>query len=368
MSSLLSKAKNNYWMRLAQKHWLTLMFIFGFVGDFLLLNKVDDAFDNSILLFYVVLAAVSIIFLYASAAGKLPEKINNLLRRYTPMALQYAFGGLLSGMLIFYGRSSSLADSWPFLLIFAVVIYLNETTKDRSGRLVLTISMFFVGLLSYIVLVVPVFTGKMGEWVFVGSGILALTLMFGLLSILRRIVPNFISMHWRVLLFSIGTIFATMNFLYFTNIIPPIPLSLKDVGIFHSVVRFDNGDYQLKYEKGEWWEFWKDSDSVFHPTRGGNVFCFAKVFAPTRLDTNIYHRWEHYDEAERRWETRSRLQYAISGGRASGYRGYTQIGNYSEGKWRCSVETERGQVLGRREFRVDTMNPPQELVTRIDSN
>lgn len=366
MSVFVTKIRRTPIYQFCRKHWLTIMFVVGFVNDFLLLNQVDNVFDNAILLFYVTLAATSILLLYASTAGRLPEKINDFFRRYTPMALQYAFGGLLSGMLIFYGRSSSLTDGWPFLLIFAIVIYLNETTKDRSGRLVLNMSIFFVGLLSYVVLVIPVLTGWMNEWVFVGSGILALAIMLLLMVILRQIVPNFISLHWRVLLFSIGSIFAAMNFLYFTNIIPPIPLSLKDVGIYHSVVRFDDGQYQLSYEEGEWWRFWKRSDKVFHPVSGGNAFCFASIFAPAKLSTDIYHRWEYYDEAAGKWVTHSRLQYPISGGRASGYRGYTQIANFRDGEWRCTVETERGQVLGREKFEIDTTGQPADLATRLD--
>ncbi|OGG41521.1 hypothetical protein A2837_03405 [Candidatus Kaiserbacteria bacterium RIFCSPHIGHO2_01_FULL_46_22] len=349
-----------------RRHWLTVAFVGGFITDFLLLNQVDNLLDNLVLLFYVTLAMVSILLLYASTAGKLPEDSNPLLRTYAPVAMQYAFGGLLSGMLIFYGRSASLLDSWPFLLIIATIIYLNETVRDRSGRLVLTLSMFFVGLFSYVVLVVPVLLGQMGAWVFIASGLLALAVMYLFLGLLRLIIPNFLAMQMRVIVFSVGTIFVGFNFLYFLNIIPPIPLSIQEVGIYHSVVRFENGDYQLKYEEGEWWRFWKQSDTVFHPESGGNIYCFASIFAPTRLATEIYNRWEFYDESKKEWVTSARINYPIHGGRSDGYRGYTQIGNFKPGEWRCSVETARGQILGRERFSVDTGSPPAGLVTRVD--
>ncbi len=347
-------------------HWLTITFIGGFATDFLLLNQVDSVSDNLVIFAYLALAMICIPLLYAATAGKLSERLNPLVRTYGPLLIQYAFGGLLSGMLIFYGRSASLEDSWPFLLLIAVIIYLNETVKDRAGRLVLTLSMFFVGLFSYVVLVVPVLLGQMGTWVFVGSGILALVIMYGFLLLLRRIIPNFLTMQMRVVVFSIGTIFAVLNFLYFLNLIPPIPLSLTDAGIYHSVVRFENGQYQLKYEEGEWWRFWKRSDIVFHPEPGGNVFCFARVFAPTRLSVDIYHDWQYYDEAQGKWVTHARISYPIHGGRSDGYRGYTQIGTLRDGKWRCLVETERGAVLGRESFTIETSTTTAELVTRID--
>ncbi|MCA9366252.1 DUF2914 domain-containing protein [Candidatus Kaiserbacteria bacterium] len=347
-------------------HWLTLAFILGFVVDNLTLNRVDQLFDNLVLLAYVLIAMGSIIYLYAGIASKMPESWVPYSRKYAPLLIQYAFGGLLSGMLIFYGRSGSWSESWPFLLLILGVIYGNETIKDRSSRLIFNLAIFFVGLFSYVVLVIPVVTGHMGPWIFVGSGLLALIIMQGFIRVLRWIVPNFINLHLKSIVFTVGCIFAGLNFLYFTNIIPPIPLSLKEVGIYHSVVRFDNGDYQVSYEKGPWWRFWKQSDTVFHPTAGGNIYCFAKVFAPTRLSTDIYHSWDYYDEEKEEWVQHLRLSYPISGGRSSGYRGYTFIENFREGEWRCSVETERGQVLGQEKFTVDYSGQVGELETRVE--
>lgn len=181
---------------------------------------------------------------------------------------------------------------------------------------------------------------------------------------LYRFVPRFLDLQMRKLVFTVGLIFVGFNTLYFTNIIPPIPLSLKDVGIYHSVVRFEDGSYQLKYEKGAWWQFWKDSDTTFHTRPSDNIFCFAQVFAPTRLETDIYHSWDYYDEDAGSWVEHARISYNIHGGRGDGYRGYTLIKNYRDGTWRCSVETERGQVLGTEVFEVDSEGEPGTLVTR----
>ncbi len=347
-----------------RQHFLTIAFVFGFIVDNITLNRVDQLFDNIILLTYVGLAMTSLVLLYAGSADKFSEGVSRFLRRYMPLLTQYAFGGLFSGMLIFYGRSGSWMVSWPFLLIIIAVIFGNETIKDRVQRLLYNIAMLFVGMFAYVVLVVPVVLGKMGALVFVGSGILALIIMLLYIKLLGLVVPRFIHLHQRALLFVVGLIFATFNFLYFANIIPPIPLSLKDVGIFHSVVRFEDGSYQLTYEEGEWWQFYKKSDDIFHPVPGGNVVCFAKVFAPTKIQTDIFHRWEYYDEAEGEWIEHVRLSYPISGGADGGYRGYTLIENYREGTWRCTVETERGQVLGRETFKVSTDGEVRPLIPR----
>lgn len=348
-----------------RRHWLTIAFLLGFVVDNFTLNRVDQVFDNILLATYVVLAMVSMMILYMATAGKLPERYLDRARFYAPIVVQFSFGGLLSGMLIFYGRSGDFGVSWPFILLILLVIYFNETIRERATRLIYNTAILFIGLFSYVVLVIPVFTGFMGPWIFVGSGVLALIIMYWFIRLLYRVVPRFLELNMKKVVFAIGSIFFGMNFLYFANIIPPIPLSLKDVGIFHSVIRFDNGNYQLKYEEGTWWQPFKNSDDVYHPTQGGAVFCFAKVFAPTRLKTDIYHTWE-YKDAAGNWQEHYRRSYAISGGSDGGYRGYTLINNYHDGTWRCSVETERGQVLGRETFVIDSVGAPKELVTRIE--
>lgn len=367
MLQVIKKTKDSKSFLHLKRHWLTIAFLGGFVIDNLTLNRVDQLFDNLLLLSYVILAMVSMIWLYAGTAGKLPDSWNSVTRQYAPLLTQYAFGGLLSGMLIFYGRSGDWAESWPFLLLILAVIYGNETIKDRSTRLVFNLAIFFVGLFSYVVLVIPVLTGYMGPWVFLGCGFLSLIIMRIFLFGLRLVIPNFLDLQMRMVVFTIGSIFVGLNFLYFANIIPPIPLSLKEGGVYHSVVRFtDTGEYQLKYEAGPTWKFWRKSDDVFHPSEGNNIFCFVRVFAPTKINTNIYHRWEFYDDSSSSWKEYDRLSYNISGGRDDGYRGYTQITLRQDGKWRCSVETERGQVLGREVFTVDSSSAPTELITRIE--
>jgi len=348
-----------------KKHWLTIAFVLGFVVDNLTLNRVDQLFDNFVLTSYVLLAMGSLLMLYAGAAEKLSEKMSERARNYAPLVMQYSFGGLFSGMLIFYGRAGSWYESWPFLLIILGVIFGNETMRERSQRLIFNLSVIFIGMFSYIVLLIPVVTGKMGAWIFILSGLLALFIMYWFVRVLRTIVPKFIALHQRFIVFSIGFIFALFNILYFTNVIPPIPLSLKDIGIYHSVVKFDTGEYRLTYEDTEWWEFFRDSDREFHIEDGGNIFCFASVFAPTRLSTEIYHHWEFYDEENDRWIDRSRLSYPIAGGRDGGFRGYTLITNYEEGRWRCSVETARGQALGSAVFDI-VPGKSETLVTRVE--
>ncbi len=352
--------------RVVRRYWLTIAFVMGFVTDVILLDRVDDLLDNIILFFYVSLAFVSMTLLYVGVAQKVNDVWALRLRVLAPLAIQYSFGGLLSGMFIFYGRSGEWLVSWPLLVFFASIMILNELVRDRANRLVYHLSVLFIGLFAYMVLVIPVFISRMGPEVFVLSGLAALIIIYAFVQILRLIIPRFIAMQMRLIVFSLGSIFAAYNFLYFTNIIPPIPLSLQEIGIYHSVVRLpDTGEYRLRYEPSDWWQFWRPTDSVFRAGDGSPVHCFSNVFAPTRITTEIQHRWEYQDSAGV-WREHARIAYPIQAVGEQGYRGYTLIRNYRDGRWRCSVETTRGQVLGRRYFTIDTSQSPATLQLRVD--
>lgn len=347
-------------------HLLTISFIGGFVLDNLTLNRVDQVFDNLVLVGYVLLASCGLIYLYLGISGKISEKVQLHAAQWAPLLVQFAFGGLMSGILVFYSRSGSWYNSWPYLLVLIGIIFGNEFIKRRAQKLVFNLSVLFVGAFSYAVLTVPVLTGEMGAWIFVGSGVLALLYIALLIKILYKIVPNFMALNTRMIFFTIGMVYFVLNFLYFTNVIPPIPLSLKDIGIYHNVERLGDGEgYRLTYEEGKWYQFLRNSDEDFRFRPGDTIFCFASVFAPTRLSTTVYHHWEKYDENVGDWVEHSRISYPIGGGRDGGFRGFTSIQNVTEGEWRCTVETARGQVIGREKFYISTDKEPAPLTTRV---
>ncbi|MBI4086821.1 DUF2914 domain-containing protein [Candidatus Kaiserbacteria bacterium] len=352
-----------------QKHWLTISFFFGVIVDNLTLSRVDKVLDNVALASYVILAMASLLIMYAATAGKLPQKIlenyQQFVREWSEVALQFVFGNLLSGLLVFYSRSGSWWASWPFLLVILGVMVGNERLTRRGERLLLNLAMLFVGLFSYVALIVPVVMGKMGAWIFVLSGVIALVVMYGFVRLLALVVPNFMRANMRMVAFTLMLAYVVLNFLYFTNIIPPIPLSLKELGAYHNVEKLENGSYALTYEKGKWYELWKNSDTTFHYQTGDMLYCFASVFAPTRLSVEIFHRWEYYVPEDHEWRTHSRLSYGIEGGRGEGYRGYSWVRHPTPGTWRCTVETDRKQVLGSETFEVVEGQVPIGLVTEL---
>jgi hypothetical protein len=319
-----------------------------------------------VLFFYVVLATTSLILFYVGVAEKVFGKISKFFRTSMPVLMQYSFGGLLSGMLIFYGRSGDLLVSAPFLLLIIGVIFANELVQKRSNRLLYNLVVYFIGVFSYLVLIVPVMIGEMGDVIFVGSGLLSLLCIFFLLKILGHIIPNYMVLEKRHIVFSIGSLYAFFNILYFLNMIPPIPLSLTELSVYQEVERTATGGYRITKESQPWWRGqYSVLSPVFHPLPGGGAYCFARVYAPTSLKTEIVHRFEYYDETDG-WVTRFTHPYTVTSENKNGYRGYTTTKNLIDGKWRCGVETERGQVLGRLTFIVDTSTKPTGLVTVVE--
>ncbi len=358
---------NNSFYNVRQKisrHWLTIAFVAGFITDLILLNQIDNAFDNAVLLFYVFLATTSLILFYVSVAERGPAWLVRFLAWTTPVIMQYAFGGLLSGMLIFYGRSGDLLVSAPFLALIVGVILMNELVKKRSERLLYNVSLYFIGVFSYCVLIVPVWLGQMNDLVFIGSGLLAVFLTMFVIKLLKKIVPNFLTMQKRWLVFSIGCIYVLFNTFYFLNIIPPIPLSLTQLSIYHSVEKTLDGNYRNLTEARSWYEKLPYFPLSINPSTG-SIACFAKVYTPTTLRTNVVQRWE-YKTSEGEWREHYVQSYPIAGNNSGGYRGYTTISSFQSGRWRCSVENERGQVLGRKTFTIDTTGAKPELVTVIE--
>jgi len=353
-------------MKLLSHHWLTMAFLLGFATDFLLLNKIDDAFDNLVLFVYVFLASSSLLLFYLGIAEKLGERTSRFLLRFMPILMQYSFGGLLSGMLIFYGRSGDLFVSAPFLLLIVLVILANELVKKRSDRLLYNLVVYFIGVFSYTVLIVPVLLGEMSDIIFIGSGLLALLVIFLILKVLAKIIPHYLLIEKRAIVFSMASLYVLFNFLYFVNIIPPIPLSLVELSLYQGVERTDAGGYRITKEAKPWWKTISPFTTLFSPIAGDGAYCFARVYAPTSLKTDIVHHWQYYDESNNEWVTRFKKTYNITSENKNGYRGYTVTNNLQNGKWRCGIETKRGQVLGRETFIVDLTRTPQNLVTVVE--
>jgi hypothetical protein len=149
----------------------------------------------------------------------------------------------------------------------------------------------------------------------------------------------------------VGATYALVTFFYFTHIIPPIPLSLTDAKVT-SYISHQNNEYVFADSERTWYDFLPFADTV-RISRGAPVYFYSSVFSPTDINTDIIHSWQYFDEETARWVPVSRIRFPIIGGRDEGYRGYSVKSNVFEAIWRVDVETEFGQLIGRKRFEIE---------------
>ncbi|MCR4278935.1 MAG: DUF2914 domain-containing protein, partial [bacterium] len=217
---------------------------------------------------------------------------------------------------------------------------------------------YYFILFSLLTLILPYVFNSISAWLFLISGVISLIIVLIYTEILARYLKNIREKRTQIFV-TMLTIYALMNAFYVFNIIPPIPLSLREASAYHNVIRIDN-TYTILAEKESLLEYFLPGQTI-HIRPNERVYVYTSIFAPFDLTTTIVHRWQKYDEEHGGWLTTSKPSFVIAGGREAGYRGYSYSANTSPGKWRVSVETERGQVLGSVRFSIQHVDASPEL-------
>jgi hypothetical protein len=335
-----------------------LALIAGFIIDNLfLLRRVDLILGNVLLGSYLLIAALGILFLNAVESGRLRGRFVLAVTPLVPVVVQFAFGGLFSGYLSLYSRSASVPVAWIFVLVIAFLLIGNERFVRLYRRFTFQLSIFFTVLFSFLIFFLPLVFRSLGAHMFVFAGALSAVVTALFIRLLALVAPETVRRERRSVALSLAAIFLTFNFLYFSNAIPPLPLALKDAGIYHGVERVGE-TYRLLREPLPWYQAYVPYNTTLHITRGGSAYAFSAVFAPTGLETTIFHEWQYYDGTE--WVTKAKLEFPIVGGRDGGYRGYSFKTGLAEGEWRVNVITSHGQLIGRIAFTVSIVEhlPP----------
>jgi hypothetical protein len=344
MKAIISKF-SNFYIRF-EKYISAVGLIYGFIFTTLTLTRVDAFLENFWIVFHLVLAGfgIAIITLFEN-------KNDQKFHFYLTLLIQFAFGGLFSTFFVFYMRSSSVAESWLFLLILIVLLVGNELWKKHYTRLAFQVSVLFVSIYLFLIFLLPVIFHRLGTDLFIASGILSLIIIFFFTKLLRKIAVEKFRSHHNILRTSILSIFVIMNIMYFTDIMPPIPLSLKDAGVYHSIVRNKTGNYDAKVEPKVWRDYF-NRFPVFHRVPGQAVYVFSAIFSPVKFATETVHQWQYYDESKKAWIDSSRIALPIIGGRDGGFRTYSVRYAVTAGLWRVKVMTTEGKVIGRINFRI----------------
>ncbi|MEN9613792.1 MAG: hypothetical protein RLZZ347_99 [Candidatus Parcubacteria bacterium] len=339
----------------------------GFVFDALTLKRVDTLWENVWVVVHLLIVATCILLINRmDTTGDSEHDLSKSLF-WMVNVLQFFFGGLLSTYLVFYFRSSALSVSWPFILILTLAFIANERFKRHYVRVGFQVSLFFLSLFSYTIIETPVVLHEMGAQIFIVSGAVALSIMFVFLYLLRLTSLRKFSQSSSVVFGGILGTFLVVNLLYFTNLIPPVPLALKDAGIYHSIVRDDYGNYLVTAEDSDPWTDAFTLYDVVHQGPSNPIYAYSAVFSPTAFNFTVIHDWQQYDEATHTWISRSQAELPVIGGRDGGYRTYSHQMDVAEGKWRVNVETHTGAVIGRLYFMVVKTPAEPTVHTEIKS-
>ena len=329
--------------------------VFGLIVTPFVLTRVDNFIEIFWVIIHILIAVFGIFVLnYLENRinkGKIDVKHRDIIYFWLILVIQFAFGNLFSTYIVFYFRSATLFLSWPFILIIAILLLGNEVWKKHYSRLTMQLATLFLSVYMFLIFFLPVLFGRIGNDIFIYSGLLSLLFILFLIFILYIFSREKFIKSKKALIYSILGTFILMNGMYFLNIIPPIPLALKDAGVYHSIQKVA-GDYVLNGEEKTWRDYFRVYE-IYHKKVGEPTYVFTSIFSPIKFNTEIIHEWQYYDEIQKRWITLNRVTLKIIGGRDGGYRTYSERNSVSLGKWRVNILTIKGMLVGRVNFRVE---------------
>jgi len=335
-----------------------LAFIGGFIIDNLTLDRIDSS-NNLILLFWLF---VAISFIFINNWGDYREIRNSFFFRiytFAPYIIQFAFGALFSGFVIYYSRSGSFLDSWPFLILIYFIFIANEKSRALYEKFYVQISILYFIFISFLIFYLPVIFGKNNYFIFGSAILLSLFLIKYFYKFFLILFPPLKKMWIKILT---GLIIVTSFYIgfYIFNLLPPVPLSAKNIDVLNYVEKVGPGEYEGLKEKQEWYQsFW---DKKIHIHKGDKIYVFSSIFAPTNFKSNIFYKWYWFNPKTKKWELMSQYKQKILGGRDNGFRSWSYIHkSVKEGKWRVYLLTEDGKTLDRIDFEIKILPKNQSL-------
>jgi hypothetical protein len=335
------------------------MLLLGFVADLVTFKALNIRTAFILLGVHATIVGGGIVFLHAYDEGKYrrnqKKPILHLLRIAVPLALQFSMGALLSAVMIFYLFSGAFAVSWPFFIIVIFLMLSNELYREYYLRPVVQLGVYYFIWFTLGALVLAFVFQSINPLVFISAGGIAMVGMFGLYRLLVWLVPAIIE-EQRQIRNTVVSIFVVLLGLYFFNLIPPAPLSVRDAGVYHHIERI-GGMYLAEEQERHIIHSLLPGHRI-NVVEGDPLYVFSAIYAPLDLSTEIIHEWQYFDPHTDRWVSKDALSYAIFGGRNDGYRGYTRKTSLNEGRWRVDIKTNRGQVIGRYRFRVQFVDTP----------
>ncbi len=330
-----------------------VFFCLGFVFDTLMLTRIDELKVILQQAVYLLVSGALIGFELVEISRELhPPRWLAKAWEYHEELLHFLLGTLLNSYTIFYFKSASTITSFLFIILLVTLLILNEFKHFGKSQAQVHMAFWSLCLVSYFASLAPITIGSIGALPFLAGMGAAIAVFYLFFRVMARILlssnsgGSLLRTH---LLHPFLGIIALFTLLYFAQAIPPVPLSVSYLGIFHDVAK-ENGSYRLSYTRPSW-KFWEHGDQTFLARPGDSIFCFARVFSPTRFSGELKVQWLYHD-ANRGWLPSDSLPMAITGGREEGFRGVTKKANFQPGKWQVRIETLDNRELGRIGFEI----------------
>jgi hypothetical protein len=333
-----------------------LSFVGGFLFDIATVERADSwyAIGQQVLYLAVILAALTQMFFEEGRPQPDPASLFVLKRWYTQhrtALMHFFFGTLLNVYTIFFFKSSSLLVSFSFLAFLVFLLWANESERFKSLGLPFKFTLLALCLMCFAANVVPIFVGSIGLAVFLVSMAAGCLPVIGVAWWIRRSKPDLFPRARRQMLVPLGSVLVGFLVFYYFRLIPPVPLSIPFIGVYHAVEKTQDG-YRLSHERPIW-RIWQHGDQEFLAQPGDKVYVFFRIFSPTRFSDQVQMRWYWKDDA-RGWVLQDTIPIKIVGGRAEGFRGYGFKSNYQPGEWKVQVETMDSREIGRVYFSLET--------------
>jgi hypothetical protein len=327
-------------------------FAAGFLFDTVAVGRVDSwhmIAQQALYLALVTALLTQMFFVPEPPASEALPRIKRFYYRRRLALLSFFLGTLLNVYTVFFFKSSSLLVSFSFMLVMIALLVLNEFGPFRRLGLAFRFALLSLCALSFCATVVPIAFGRVGLLVFLVSMAAACVPMLALAAGIRRWRPERYAAAREQMLMPFGLMLIVFLGAYLLRVIPPVPLSIPFIGVYHSVERTQD-TYRLSHERPEW-AFWRNGDQKFRAQPGDRVYVFFRVFSPASFADEVSMRW--FWRAERGWALQDTIPIRIVGGRAEGFRGYGFKSRYPPGEWKVQIETTDGREIGRVYFDVE---------------
>lgn len=268
---------------------------------------------------------------------------------YQNFALHFCLGTLLNVYSLFYIKSASLFSSVIFLLLMIAMIFLNELPfVKKSEKVNLKVGLYSICLFSFFSIVYALLFGFIGLVPFTFSVLSTLAILVLQLRSLRKYIPE-TGVLVNAIFAPVVTVVIIFITFFFLGLIPPVPLSVNEQGVYHNLIKRDS-KYYLYAEMGEN-SFWDFGKSTFHAEPGDKIYFYSQIFSPARISDKVMVHWFKKNN-NGNWENMDKVPVAIKGGREEGFRAFTFKSNYDAGEWKILVETSSGAEISRLYFDV----------------